>query len=34
VNCGLKKKLKELFFGKDSQKIENNAKVFETIKLN
>jgi hypothetical protein len=28
------KNLGELFFGKDSQKMENNVKVFETIKLN
>ncbi len=34
MDCGLKKFGGICFFLKDSPKMENNAKVFETIKLN
>jgi hypothetical protein len=34
MDCNFLKIWGECFFGKDSQKMENNVKVFETIKLN
>jgi hypothetical protein len=34
MDCGLRRILGEILKKKDSQKMENNVKVFETIKLN